>query len=154
MTQGPRVSPAECAHDELGLAGPRGPERADLQRRRTTALRQQLQVLRQNGSYASALPAPPHWQFDTTGERKLLSTWAQPACRPGAQPPATPTPPPPPCCNTPNTQGRQLTHVHSVQVQRDDDLIDLPASTRRNLELVKTLRGEDSPPCSRCSIPA
>ena len=44
-----------------------------------------------------------------------------------------------------HTQGRQLTHVHSVQVQRGDDLIDLPASTRRNLELVKTLRGEDSP---------
>jgi hypothetical protein len=44
-----------------------------------------------------------------------------------------------------HTQGRQLSHIHSVRVQRDDELIALPASTRRNLELVKTLRGEDSP---------
>jgi DNA mismatch repair protein MutS len=32
-----------------------------------------------------------------------------------------------------------------VQVQRDDELIDLPTTTRRNLELVQTLRGEDAP---------
>ena len=44
-----------------------------------------------------------------------------------------------------HTQGRALTHVHSLQVQRDDELIDLPITTRRNLELVQTLRGEDSP---------
>ena len=30
-------------------------------------------------------------------------------------------------------------------MQRDDQLINLPPTTRRNLELVKTLRGEDSP---------
>jgi DNA mismatch repair protein MutS len=30
-------------------------------------------------------------------------------------------------------------------VQRDDELIDLPPTTRRNLELTQTLRGEDSP---------
>ena len=44
-----------------------------------------------------------------------------------------------------HTQGKALTHVRSVQVQRHDDLIDLPATTRRNLELTQTLRGEDSP---------
>ncbi|KQT10464.1 DNA mismatch repair protein MutS [Ramlibacter sp. Leaf400] len=44
-----------------------------------------------------------------------------------------------------HTQGRALSHVHSLQVQRDDELIDLPITTRRNLELVQTLRGEDSP---------
>ena len=44
-----------------------------------------------------------------------------------------------------HTQGRALTHVRSLQVQRDDELIDLPPATRRNLELVQTLRGEDSP---------
>jgi len=32
-----------------------------------------------------------------------------------------------------------------VQVQRDDALIALPPATRRNLELVKTLRGDDAP---------
>jgi DNA mismatch repair protein MutS len=30
-------------------------------------------------------------------------------------------------------------------VQRSDELIDLPQTTRRNLELVQTLRGEDAP---------
>ncbi len=44
-----------------------------------------------------------------------------------------------------HTQGRALTHVRSLQVQRGDDLIDLPLATRRNLELVQTLRGEDAP---------
>ena len=44
-----------------------------------------------------------------------------------------------------HTQGRALTHIHSLRVQRADDLIDLPPSTRRNLELTQTLRGEDAP---------
>ena len=44
-----------------------------------------------------------------------------------------------------HTQGRALTHVHTVRVQRVDELLDLPPSTRRNLELVQTLRGEDKP---------
>ena len=44
-----------------------------------------------------------------------------------------------------HTQGRALTHVHSVQVQRHDELIDLPITTQRNLELVQTLRGETAP---------
>ena len=44
-----------------------------------------------------------------------------------------------------HTQGRALTHIAGLQVQRDDELIDLPAITRRNLELTKTLRGEDAP---------
>jgi DNA mismatch repair protein MutS len=44
-----------------------------------------------------------------------------------------------------HTQGRQLSHVRSLQVQRDDELLDLPIATRRNLELVQTLRGEDAP---------
>jgi DNA mismatch repair protein MutS len=44
-----------------------------------------------------------------------------------------------------HTQGRALTHVHGVFVARNDALIDLPLTTRRNLELTQTLRGEDSP---------
>ena len=44
-----------------------------------------------------------------------------------------------------HTQGRSLTHIHALSVLRDDELIDLPPLTRRNLELVQTLRGEDSP---------
>jgi DNA mismatch repair protein MutS len=44
-----------------------------------------------------------------------------------------------------HTQGRALTHVHNVYVARNDALIDLPLTTRRNLELTQTLRGEDAP---------
>jgi hypothetical protein len=35
--------------------------------------------------------------------------------------------------------------VQQLQVQRDDELHRPAAATRRNLELVQTLRGEDSP---------
>src|SRR4051812_20268069 len=43
------------------------------------------------------------------------------------------------------TQGRALSHVQQLQVVRDGERIELPPATRRNLELVQTLRGEDSP---------
>ncbi len=44
-----------------------------------------------------------------------------------------------------HTQGRALAHVRSLRVERAGDLLDLPPATHRNLELVQTLRGEDSP---------
>jgi DNA mismatch repair protein MutS len=44
-----------------------------------------------------------------------------------------------------HTQGRALSHVREMEVARDHSLIELPITTRRNLELVQTLRGEDSP---------
>ena len=44
-----------------------------------------------------------------------------------------------------HTQGRAMTHLHSLQVQRNDSLINLPLTTQRNLELTQTLRGEASP---------
>jgi DNA mismatch repair protein MutS len=44
-----------------------------------------------------------------------------------------------------HTQGRTLSHVQQLQVVRADERIELPPATRRNLELVRTLRGEDSP---------
>jgi DNA mismatch repair protein MutS len=44
-----------------------------------------------------------------------------------------------------HTQGRALTHVHDLYVARNDALVDLPLTTRRNLELTQTLRGEESP---------
>jgi DNA mismatch repair protein MutS len=53
-----------------------------------------------------------------------------------------------------HTQGRALSHVQQLQVVRDGERIELPPATRRNLELVQTLRGEDSPTCSRCWTPA
>jgi DNA mismatch repair protein MutS len=44
-----------------------------------------------------------------------------------------------------HTQGQALAHVRSLSVQRSDDLLDLPTTTHRNLELTQTLRGEDAP---------
>ena len=44
-----------------------------------------------------------------------------------------------------HTQGRTLPHVQALQVVRSGELIELPLTTRRNLELTQTLRGEDSP---------
>jgi DNA mismatch repair protein MutS len=44
-----------------------------------------------------------------------------------------------------HTQGQVLQHVRSLTVERASDLLDLPPATHRNLELVQTLRGEDSP---------
>jgi DNA mismatch repair protein MutS len=42
-------------------------------------------------------------------------------------------------------RGTPLGHVRSLTVERASDLLDLPPATHRNLELVQTLRGEDSP---------
>ena len=44
-----------------------------------------------------------------------------------------------------HTQGRSLTHVQKLRVERNEERVDLPATTRRNLELTQTLKGEDSP---------
>ncbi len=44
-----------------------------------------------------------------------------------------------------HTQGQALAHVRSLQVARANELVDLPPSTHRNLELTQTLRGEDAP---------
>ncbi len=44
-----------------------------------------------------------------------------------------------------HTQGRALAHVRSLSVERSSELLDLPPATHRNLELVQTLRGENSP---------
>ncbi len=44
-----------------------------------------------------------------------------------------------------HTQGQALAHVRSLTVARANDLLDLPPSTHRNLELTQTLRGEDAP---------
>jgi DNA mismatch repair protein MutS len=43
------------------------------------------------------------------------------------------------------TQSQALAHVRTLEVQRSGELIDLPPSTHRNLELTQTLRGETQP---------
>ena len=44
-----------------------------------------------------------------------------------------------------HTQGQALAHVQRLSVQRSRDLIDLPPATHRNLELTRTLRGQEAP---------
>ncbi len=44
-----------------------------------------------------------------------------------------------------HTQGQALSHVRTLEVQRASELLDLPPTTLRNLEITQTLRGEDAP---------
>ncbi|MEX8520128.1 MAG: DNA mismatch repair protein MutS [Leptothrix sp. (in: b-proteobacteria)] len=44
-----------------------------------------------------------------------------------------------------HTQGRALSHVASLTVERASELLELPPATHRNLELTQTLRGEAAP---------
>ena len=99
-----------------------------------------------HGHYA--ICSRPAWEFESAlGQRKLLeqlhaaslSTWQAEDLQ-QAQAAAAAL-----LCYAEHTQGRSLTHVQNLQVARDDRLIDLPATTRRNLELTQTLKGEDSP---------
>ncbi len=90
----------------------------------------------------------PAWTFDAAlGERKLLeqlqaaslAAWDAHALTDAHAAAAALL------AHAEHTQGRALTHVRSLSVARRDDRIDLPLNTRRNLELVQTLRGEASP---------
>ncbi|HRL52958.1 MAG TPA: DNA mismatch repair protein MutS, partial [Acidovorax temperans] len=145
VTQG-RVHLAECTQDELAhWLGRVAPSEVIYSAGVTERFEQQLQVLRQSGAFTCPMSLRPDWQFDSAlGERKLLEhlgaaslqAWGAHGLGEAHAAAAGLL------AYAEHTQGRQLTHIHTVQVQRGDDLIDLPATTRRNLELVKTLRGD------------
>ncbi|WP_236904095.1 DNA mismatch repair protein MutS [Comamonas serinivorans] len=90
----------------------------------------------------------PEWQFDAgLGARKLceqvqassLQAWgAQGMAQAHAAAAALLT-------YAEHTQGQVLSHVRDIAIGRQGELLHLPASTQRNLELTRTLRGEDSP---------
>jgi phosphotransferase system enzyme I (PtsP) len=99
----------------------------------TERFEQQLAVLRQAGAFSCPMSLRPDWQFDSAlGERKLLEhlgaaslqAWGAHGLGEAHAAAAGLL------AYAEHTQGRSLTHVHSVQVQRGDDLIDLPATTR------------------------
>ena len=122
----------------------------------TPAFEQQLQELQrqwpalaQGGAGARlSLALRPAWAFDAAlGERKLceqlqaasLAAWnAQELPQAHAAASAL-------LDYAEHTQGQALAHVRQLEVARPQELIDLPATTRRNLELTQTLRGEASP---------
>lgn len=146
VTQG-EVNLAECGPDELGEWVARiAPGELIYSAGCTPVFEQRLQLLRQATGVVLALR--PEWQFDAAlGQGKLLerlraaslAAWGA-ADLPQAHAAAAAL-----LAYAEHTQGRALSHVHNVRVQRNDQLIDLPQTTRRNLELVQTLRGEDSP---------
>jgi len=146
VTQGV-VHLAECGMDELANWVLRiSPGELIFSAGATPAFEARLRAI--PTTTALSISVRPDWQFDAgLGQRTLtqhlqaasLAPWqAQDLVQAQAAAAAL-------LSYTEHTQGRVLTHIHSVQVQRECDLIDLPPTTRRNLELVQTLRGEDSP---------
>lgn len=142
VTQG-EIHLAHCAPDELEAWIARiAPSELLYNVDVTPAFEQRLKTQR------CAVSARPAWQFDSAlGARRLLAqlqvaslaSWNAEAL-PDAHAAASAL-----LGYAEHTQGRALSHVHSLQVVRSGELIELPQTTRRNLELTQTLRGEDSP---------
>jgi len=141
---------AECSHDELADWLERiAPSELLVSASITPKWEQQLQSLRlgQRGM-ALSLTLRPDFQYEAgLGHSKLikqlnvasLAAWdADKLSHAHAAAGALLT-------YAEHTQGRSLPHVSQLKVQKAKELIDLPTSTRRNLELTQTLRGEDSP---------
>ena len=148
VTQG-QVHLAECTPDELpGWLERIAPSELLLPQDATPALEQRLRDVRPAAGRPPALTHRPEFQFDAAlGRRKLLEQLQSASLAawnaedlPHAHAAAAAL-----LSYAEHTQGRALTHVRAVVVERPGELIDLPATTRRNLELVQTLRGEDAP---------
>ncbi len=98
--------------------------------------------------HRAARTARPDWQFDPAlGERKLCALLRVPSLAgfnadalPAAQAAAAAL-----LGFAEHTQGQALAHVSTLAVARASELIDLPPTTQRNLELTRTLRGDDAP---------
>ena len=146
VTQG-EVQLAECPPDELADWVSRiSPGELIYSAGATPAFEARLRNLPVAGQMS--ISVRPDWQFDAgLGQRKLLDHLQAASLAPWqaqdllqAQAAASAL-----LAYAEHTQGRALTHIHRVRVQRAGELIDLPQSTRRNLELLQTLRGEDAP---------
>ena len=146
VTQG-EVHLAECSPDQVAEWVARiAPGELLFSAGATPAFEARLRQMQAGGTLS--ITVRPDWQFDAAlGERKLLAQLQAASLAPW-QAQALPQAHAAAAAlleYAEHTQGRALTHVHSVRVQRHDELIDLPQSTRRNLELTQTLRGEDQP---------
>ncbi len=152
VTQG-LVNLAECALDDLATWVARvGPSELIYGAGATPAFEARLKDLRLRPGSGQALGLSlalrPDWQFDSKlGQTRLLEALKAASLAgwnaqdlPLAHAAAAGL-----LAYAEHTQGRALTHVHGVRVQRDGELIGLSPVTRRNLELTQTLRGEESP---------
>ena len=147
VTQGV-VHLAECAQEDLADWIDRiSPSELLASAGMSPPFEQKLRGLKTGGRGAWALALRPDFQFDAgLGQRKLLeqlqaaslAAWNADTLHDAHAAAAALL------TYAEHTQGRTLPHVQRVQVQRSDALIDLPASTRRNLELTQTLRGESA----------
>ncbi len=142
VTQG-EIHLAHCANDELEAWMARiAPSELLYNVDVTPAFEERMKAQR------CAASARPAWQFDAAlGARRLLdqlkvaslASWnAEALTEAHAAASAL-------LGYAEHTQGRALSHVRGLQVVRSGELIELPPTTRRNLELTQTLRGEDSP---------
>ena len=148
VTQG-ELRLAECAADELpAWLGRVAPSELLLSADAPPAFAQRLQAARAGEGRAPALTQRPGFQFDAAlGRRKLLEQ-LQTASLAGFDAEDLPLAHAAAAAllaYAEHTQGRALTHVRGLAVQRAGELIELPAATRRNLELTQTLRGDDAP---------
>ena len=149
VTQG-EIHLAQCASEEVEAWVARiAPSELLYNVDVTPAFEARLKALRQSGAAGSAtLTARPTWQFDAAlGQRRLLAQLQVASLASfnaealgEAQAAASAL-----LGYAEHTQGRALSHVHALQVVRSGELIELPQTTRRNLELTQTLRSEDSP---------
>ena len=151
MTQGV-VHVSECSADELlGWVARLSPQEVIYSAEVSPSFEATLQGLPQQLSGSGqrlALTIRPAWGFDSAlGERKLceqlqtnsLQGWdAHELTLAHAAASAL-------LDFASHTQGRALTHVRELVVARSGDLIHIPSTTRRNLELTHTLRGETTP---------
>ncbi len=150
VTQGV-VHLAECATDELGDWISRvAPSELIYSAGVSASFEAKLKGLRVSSDTAQALSMSPRpdWQFEAAlGQRKLLELLKVASLAPwkAQDLPLAHAAAGALLCYAEHTQGRPLSHVQALHVQQGDELIDLPPTTRRNLELTQTLRGEDSP---------
>ncbi len=148
VTQG-QVYLAQCEGQDIGAwLGRIGPSEIIHSIEVTPAFEAQLKLASTLTSGSCPLTARPHWPFDAElGKRRLLEHLGAASLQawnaqelPEAHAAAGAL-----LAYAEHTQGRPLSHIHRLQVLRSDEFMELPTSTRRNLELTQTLRGESAP---------
>jgi len=146
VTQG-EVQLAQCSTDEVGDWLVRtSPSELLFAASVTPAFESRLKAWA--GAQGSTLTVRPQWQFEPAlGQRKLqdllrvasLTAWnAQDLPMAHAAAGAL-------LAYAEHTQGQPLSHIQGIGVQHNDELVHLPQTTRRNLELTQTLRGDPAP---------
>jgi DNA mismatch repair protein MutS len=139
---GGAIGLGECADNELGAW------LARLGAAEVLVDRERIPAALANATQRVPLTHRPTWEFDAAlGSRKLCAqlrvaslagfdAQALPAAHAAAGALLA---------YAEHTQGRALAHLHTLSVQRASELLTLPPTTLRNLELTQTLRGEPSP---------